>query len=372
MAKETWGRRTQIALSLGLALLFAGIAGGLLYDLAARKNREATPVVHFSRTPVPPSEIPYGSPTEVDPFQWPSGPPERYDGEYPRWNLKDLPQGWDPKLASQIHSYFEMMTVDNKDEEKLANLSKIRDDFKDFLAGLGPEALPTLGTILNAEADFVNRRFLLYAIGGLGPQSEAATFLLRDFFMARQGDPQNLSEMYHVIWAMKDLQNDTSFSTLSHFIENPDLEPYREKLVEALGDHRRREEAASVFVDRMRSDDDTKVRNKAAQALGKVKSPDTLGELYAAIDKERYWATKQTMLGSIGKIGDPTSVPFLEDKARNSTEDAVRLSAAGALRRIGTPEAWQILRDLEKAEPKESIRNHIKTWIAEGEKGLGK
>lgn len=327
-----------------------------------------------SRLPVAAKEFPLGSPTDPNPE-----PPKRYGGYFPRWNLREFPEGWDENLAKTIHAYFEAMSVDPKDEEAMLRLPKTREQFREFLASLGPEALPTLAAILNAESDFVNRRFLLYAIGELGPQSERATFILRDYYMARHADPRNDSEIRHVIQAMAKLQNDTSFEVLKDFIYSPEptVDPHRRFFVQALGEHHRREEAIPVFVDRLHAEreESDHVRNMAAQALGKVRNPQTLNELYRAAENEPYFVVKQTILGSVGKIGSPESVGFLESQYRQALAPSqgpyerenfwIRLSAARALCRIGTPEAIGTLRELQRIEPEQKGRELIDKWIAE-------
>jgi HEAT repeat protein len=357
----------RFALPLALALVLLGLFVLLLWRQAARGPETAAGTGEPSPAaePVADVQIPYGSPTDKEPFKWPEKPRERHAGEFPRWNLKDFPPGWDAALAGSIHSFFESMEIDPRDVQKLTGLGEIRDEFKEFLSKLGPEAVPTLAAILNAEGDFVHRRFLLVALGELGPRSEEATFALRDFFMARKADPANLSELGHVIKAMGSLQNDSSFEVLTEFVEREDLHAYRGKLVSALGEHPRREEALGILVKTMHDDQTIPARNMAAQALGKIGSPQTLQDLYAAADRETYWVNKQTILGSIGKIGDPSSLPFLIDKARNAKEPAVRLSAGGAIRRVGTRQGEQVLRDLARTEPDAEVRKRFEEWTAQ-------
>ena len=91
----------------------------------------------------------------------------------------------------------------------------------------------------------------------------------------------------------------------------------------------------------------------------------SLPELYNAFLNENYWVNKQTILGSIGKIGNPNSIPFLEEHARYAGESAVRLSAARALSRIGTPLAMNTLRDVARAESDEKIQSYMINWSQE-------
>ncbi len=111
----------------------------------------------------------------------PTAPPRRpvrkrgktSDG-FSRWDLSNLPPNWNAELASKIHSYFEKLDVYEKGRSANAasQLMKAREELREFLAGLGPESLETLATILNSEPDFVYRRFMLVAIGDLGPKTD--------------------------------------------------------------------------------------------------------------------------------------------------------------------------------------------------------
>ena len=303
--------------------------------------------------------IPRGDPTNPRPAEL--AKPKRYEGEFPRWNLGELPEGWDPELAANLHAFFEAMEPEPRTPQP--GIGATRKELRDYLTSLGPEALPTLATILNADPDFVNRRFLLYAIGDLGPASERATFVLRDFFMARRENPGSLSEALHTLTAMGQLQNDSSYEVLTSITKRGDLHNFRPKTIEVLGLHPRREEAVGMVIDHMHDDPMFNVRNKAAQFLGRVQNPQTLDEVYRAIDRERYWVVKQTMLGTVGKIGDPDSVPFLEKHAREGRESGVRLSAARAISRIDTPYAWEVLRSVLRTEPDSNVQRHIKKWL---------
>jgi HEAT repeat protein len=359
-ARGTAGR-VIAPLSLGILL-----AGAAVYFTISGGRRSSQPLeLAPPEAPGVSEFMPYGTPTEKDPFQWPSKPAPRPGSEYPRWDLKEYPEGWDQSLARSIHDYFDAMEFDPEDDAKLASLHETRKRFTEFLEGLGPEAVPTLVAILNAEGDFVDRRFLIKALGNLGPQTEEATYALRDFFLARRQNEENRSELLHVIEAMGKLQNDTSLQTLGEFVKRDDLHSYRPKLVEALGEHPRREETLGTLVGIMHDDAVIQARNKAAQALGKIRSEDTLGDLYQAFEKEHYWVNKQTILGTIGKIGNPSSYAFLEDKARNAKEPAVRLSAGGALRRLAPAAASTALRDLARTEPDPEVRQRFERWAKE-------
>ena len=360
---SNWNARLKVAVPVALALLLFGISIALLF----RPTPEEVPevVVEQPRPKPKQSAVPVGDPSAPDPYEVVDEEPEPLGGRYPRWNLKEFPEGWDHALAEAVHNYFEIMEYTPQDTEKLRHLEELREEFRKFLADLGPESIATLAAILDVEADFVDRRFLLYALGDLGPQSDQATFALRDFFVKRHDNPKSRSELYHAIEAMSRLGNETSFDMLTDFVdgdEHPGAYSYRHKFVRALGEHPYRDDAVGTFVDAMREDDHPNVRNYAAQALGKIRNPTTLTPLYQSFEGENRWVIKQTILGTIGKIGDVTSIPFLEGHARNSTAPQVRLSAAGALRRMEDPYARQVLRELARSEPDAKVRKSIQGW----------
>ena len=357
------------SLALSLVALFA-------YLLAEMKST-SPPAAPGARTPVEPrarpsaakvesAELPFGPPTTPNPFEKP--PRKRYEGKFYRWNLQEVPGGWDPEVAARIHELLEAMEYDDLSGwETQKRLERARRELPEYLARLGPEALPTLGKILNVEPDFVARRFVFRGIGQLGPRSELATWILRDFYRARYHDPGGVSEMGRLIEAMGFLKNETSFELLSRQARNtePGHDAYRDKFVVALGEHPRRLDAVDVFADGL-DDDSFSVRNKSAQAFGKVRAAETLDVLYDAFERENIIYVKQTILGSIGKIGEEESIPFLEALAREAPERGVRLSAAGAIRRIyeqtKSSYAHGLLRELAATESDPGLQARIRRW----------
>ena len=370
------GNRLKIAAPLTAALILTGLFVVLLLHQAGRHGPEepATPEAVAPQAPppaglLPPERIPYGTPTAPDP--WKVEEPPRHGGPFYRWNLAgiDLPDDWDPEVAGRLHQLFDDMRFPGIDELEDpvigARIARAREELEEYLASLGREALPTLATILDVEPDFSARRFVFQAAGKMGPRAEEATWVLRDYYMARQGDPSNRSEVGRVIEAMGFLRNETSFEVLTHLIDDSAHRIYRDKLIVALGEHPRREDAIDVFARGMH-DPSFQTRNKSAQALGKVQSPDTLYDLYEAFDNERVWYAKQTILGSIGKIGEIDAIPFLEEQARGAPESGVRLSAASAIRRIvertGNRTGKRVLQDLARSEPDAKVRTFIQRW----------
>jgi len=355
----------KVALPLACALILLAV---FVCSLVTLSREAPQPLVERKAPPQAPPLT--GLPPDSLAAPYPPKEPEtrpRYDGDFPRWNLKEFPEGWDADIARDIHALFEGMEIGMDEADRLPEVMRLREELKEYLMQLGPDAIPTLTAILNAEGDFVDRRFILYGLGNLGPESEDATFALHDFFMARYEDPGNRSEMGHVIMAMEELKNDTSFDVLNNWAERGDslaIESYRHKFIEAIGEHPRRQEAVGLFVDTMATDALLHARNKSAQALGKIRDPNTLPYLYGATTEENSLYVRQTMLGSIGKVGNPDSIPFLEEQAR-AEEKGVRLSAASAIRRIGGPRAVDALQRLTRTEPEEKVRAYFEKWLKE-------
>lgn len=371
-----WSRRLQIAAPLAAGLVLIGTCVTLLVRHWSDDRPPASRAPAGAAAPraggaiderfaVHPREVPRVSPTEmaagVQPHDKAARGPKR-------WNIHPLPAGWDPELAAKLAALFGRVDFDPSDPDTFSDAGKAMEELKAYLASLGPEALPTMAAILKAEPAYVLRLQVLEAIGQLGAHTDAATFVLKDYFQSRMQDLEARSEMNHVIKAMGALKNDSSHGAILGMIDTPGMPSYyQDKLIIELGEHPLRAESKDVFRTLMIENHDNNVRNHSAQAYGKFGTPADLPDLYDAYEREQrrgHWVVRQTILGSIGKIGDPSSVPFLEQEARFAKEDGVRLSAASALRRIGNNQANAILHDLSNTEPNAGVRGRIIGWLA--------
>ena len=195
---------------------------------------------------------------------------------------------------------------------------------------------------------------------------DGATFILTGFFDQRVGDLKARSEINHVISALGQLKNDTAFDVMSNYMDKDLPLYYKDKFIIELGEHPRRAERKDLFKTMMLDGGNSNLRNHSAQALRKFGEAEDLPDLYDAYQRERrtgHWMIRQTIVGTIGRIGKPSSVPFLEDIARFAKEDGVRLSAASALRRVGTPSAWDILDDISRTEKNTGVRGRVLGWL---------
>jgi len=291
-------------------------------------------------------------------------PPPRVLGEgLDRWEFENVPEGFDPALALRIAQFFKDMELpDVQDNAQLKRLMETREELRSFLATLGPEAIPTLSAILGVELDFVNRRFLIYALGDMGGKSEESTLALMDFYEKIREDPAALSEVGHVIKAIGNLKNHSSYDLITSEIDNEANPPgHRDRFIKALGEHPRRAESVPRMVEIMDGDKDVNCRNHAAQFLGKTADPSTLDYLIARFYREKVYFVRQTILGSIGKLGNPDALPFLNEVAQTE-ESRIRLSAGRAIWRIGTPKAIDTLKYLARSEHSETNSKHFEKW----------
>ncbi len=355
-------------LGVGLPLLLGlALVGAFVYFLVGFREPAgvAAPSVAPPAKKAPP-EMPKATPEpSLEVFQRPPLPPSGRG--LARWKIEHLPEGWDPVIAERLARLFETMAVYKPtDAEVIDAIYRAREEIEKYLAGLGPEAIPTLNAILGAEPDFANRRFLLYALGNLGPRSEEATFALRDFYEKNRDIIDARNEMSHLIEAMGNLKNETSFQYMNEQIDDSSTpDSFRDKFIQALGKHPQAGKSVKKFVEYMDYEEDAQIRNHSAQALGGIRDSASLDYLVDRYGREPFTPVQQTILGSIGKIGDEKALPFLEGQARTAEKDDLRFSAARAIWRIGTSKAMEVFQSVIEGERVERLRNLMKEWLQE-------
>jgi HEAT repeat protein len=369
-----WKRRLQIGIPLGVSVLLLVVFAVLISRLWRQPEETSPPFV--TRAPESPPPVAEDRKVQTVPVQDEAPAAESDSNGINRWNIDPLPKGWDPEIAALIAVLADAIDTQVPSPENLAAATDARNRLIELLSEFGPEALPTLDTILNAETGFVTRRHILNRIGEFGPETGEATLTLWRFYNKNQTNEKARSELNYVIKAMAKLQNDTSLSMLSDMVGNEGVREYdRGRFISALGDHHRAEERTDLFVDNMLNGNADRVRNYSAQALGKLaerrrdqdlSAGEFLPGLMDAFEDERRTFVRQTVLGSMGKIGDPASLSFLEEIARVSPDREIRLSAANAVRRIGqhsgSDRAWALLADLAQNEPDAAVRSRLQSW----------
>lgn len=370
-SSPSWSRRLQFALPLAVGLLLIG----LFVFLAIQAGLQSEPAPAAS-DPVKPAatresqtELPVGIETIHPPEivgQSPPKPPQ--SSGLKRWNISEYPEGWDPEIAEKIAQLFDRIHYDYTDPDAYVEAARALEELEKYLEGLDGESVPTLATILHHEPFFINRRRMILTLGRLGPENEDTTFHLLDFFNKHKGDIKNSPELNYVVKAMGMLQNETAPAVLGQLIGDETLTPdYRAGFIRSLGDHPDSQESVPLFVENMMNAKAFKMRNNSAQALGKVRDPRTLPQLVTAFEEEPAVYAKQTILGTMGKIGSPTSIPYLGDVARTHKSREVRVSAAKALHRIyessGSPQALYLLEEISETEPDAAVRQRVIEWI---------
>ena len=118
-AARSWNRLLKVAVPLSMGIVFVMAFVFLLTYVSDDPQPEvlvtATPgsaAAAAEGTVAPESAIPLGDPTNPHPPELKK--PKNYGGEFPRWNLEELPKGWDPALAANLHAFFTEMEPENK------------------------------------------------------------------------------------------------------------------------------------------------------------------------------------------------------------------------------------------------------------------
>ena len=116
----------------------------------------------------------------------------------------------------------------------------------------------------------------------------------------------------------------------------------------------------------LRESGDSGLRKEAASALGRLRPEGALPALAGALEGEQDPEATRAIVASLGQIRDPSSLPYLEKKARLAPEKEIRLAAASAIASVGGAEAMAILRSLVTTELDPGMRRHLERWIEKG------
>lgn len=129
--------------------------------------------------------------------------------------------------------------------------------------------------------------------------------------------------------------------------------------------------AAAAIVERL-SDPDVKVRRNAAEALGDLRSGESLGALVDTL-ADQHDAVRREAIVSLGRLGDPAAVPHIEKVHAEGGESA--WDAAVALRRLGREGPWQqetarLSRVATQGATEEERRDAVRTLGRHAEESL--
>ena len=242
-----WVKRFQVGIpfTLGISLIAVFVVLLISQPSAPRAPKpkpQSPPIVTTppdERFPVHPGLMPRHSPTGD-----PEAPVLREGLK--RWNIHPLPKGWDPEVAARLAELFGLIDYDPSKPDTFLAAGSGWDELQEYLKTLGPDALPTLAAILNAEPTYLLRQQVLKGIGQ-EQMGDGATFILKDFFDRRVGDLKARSEINHVIAAFGRLKNDTAFELMTDYVDEDMPLYYKDKFIVELGEHPRRAERKDVF-----------------------------------------------------------------------------------------------------------------------------
>ncbi len=249
-------------------------------------------------------------------------------------------------VRKQIDDYFQKTQWDSAMDNSTAHrVARARDELEAFLSTLGPEHVDLLIGLLEEEPDFVNRRFLLRALGNIGTE-QALSGLLEHYWWCQQ--EQKESEVKHTIDAIGSADNDFSFDLLSAYALSDDTLIHRYRFVGALAASSRSADAVGIYSQLLTDESHFRVRQRAAYGLKISGGLSEAHSIEIALQNERNPYVRQSFLGAIGGIRDVRSIPQVNRILREDEILSTRLSAVRALLRIegaAAIEALQAARD---------------------------
>lgn len=228
------------------------------------------------------------------------------------------------------------------------------DGLRDYLATLPPDAVPLLLELIDPEvtADFVHRRYLLYALGDIGTD-EAVDGLIQHYHRMSQIDLEH--EIGHTVKALGRVDSPHSFQLLTTMIEREGRVEDRHRFLRVLGAHSMRQQALPLFT-RMLGDDDSLCRINASQGIKHSGDRSVAPTVERAIREEQCEYTKQAMIGALGGLQDVNSVSLLDEVLQTDSNLTNRLSCVDSLYRIGGPDAMSVLQRVAEQDGEERVR----------------
>jgi len=231
---------------------------------------------------------------------------------------------------------------------------EVRRELIVLFSRLGEPMARALVDALVEEADRTSRRTYLEALMGLGPEGvSAVNRMLNDprWFVVRNG-----------LTILGELDDEASAERVAPVLSHGDPRVRREAVatLARLGG-----EQADRIVEQRLSDPSPEVRSAAASGVGARRIGRALEALQGMLITERESFVLEAVMGALGALGDPSSIPALGKKASGSLLSRppreIRIAAYRALHAIGTPPARSIVeaarkdRDPEVREALEGI-----------------
>lgn len=257
------------------------------------------------------------------------------------------------QIQDAILAFFARMPADVLNVDNPLAILQAREELQEYLDGLPPSAAPILIDILKEEADFVNRRFLLYALADMG--TDIATDGLLDHYH-RMAELDKESEVGHTIKALERVGSAHSFDVLIDLTERDGAIIHRDKFVRALGNHPDSREALPTFTRLMHEDRSFKTRLNSATAIKGTGDTASAIEVERALQTEKNNYVRQSLIGALGTLREVNSLGVLEEILQNDQHHVNRMSAVNAVGRIGGPEARRILEQVAAEDKNERVR----------------
>jgi HEAT repeat protein len=235
-------------------------------------------------------------------------------------------------IREQLDSLFLKTQWDQALDASTAHrVDRARQDLESYLDSLAEEHVPLLLGLLAEEPDFINRRFLLRALGTIG--SDEALAGLLDHYDWAAGNSKE-SEVKHTVAALAAADNDRSFQILSECALAEDTQTHRYRFVGALTQHSRSADAIGIYSELLTDTSHFRVRQRAAYGMKLSGGIAQAHPVESALVEERNPYVRQSILGALGGIRDVRSVPLVTRILQEDEVLATRISAVRALLRI--------------------------------------
>ncbi|NRA76209.1 MAG: HEAT repeat domain-containing protein [Planctomycetes bacterium] len=242
-------------------------------------------------------------------------------------------------------------------------VGRARDELEALLSSLGPEHVPLLIGLLEEEPDFVNRRFLLRALGRIG-SDEALAGLVEHYWWCAQ--EQKESEVKYTIDALAFADTERSFEILREYALSADTITHRYRFVGALAEGSRSADAIDIYSQLLKDDSHFRVRQRAAYGLKVSGSLSQISSIENALQSEMNPYVRQSILGAIGGIRDVRSIPLVSRILEQDQVLSTRLSAIRTLLRIeGTAAIEALQAALNDASQPQRVRDEAQRALGE-------
>lgn len=307
----------------------------------------------------PPQADPAKEPTL--PIQTPKSVIGNSEAEVTASPLDSLSEN-DQKISNSIFQLFQKCQWDKALDASTAHrVARARDDLQELLDGLGPEHVPLLVGMLKEEPDFINRRFLIKALGKIG-SDEALIGLIDHYHWSVDVDKE--SEVKHTIDALALANTDMSLKVLREYSMAEDAVRHRYRFVEALTRHERSEEALDIYGQLLRDPSHFRVRQRAAYGL-KINGVNQHSQsLETALAEEMNPYVRQSYLGALGGIQDVNSIPVVERILIEDEDVSTRISAVRALLNIeGSAAIQALMQARDRIDPSPRVQQEIITAL---------